>query len=384
MSFNNVNKILKYLSNNPNSTIIEISNNTDIPRDTTKRVISGLKDDDIIIKNSTEDNYSLSNIFYQISNNKNNRTYFGIKILDQHLETIYYLFNRIKTIWQDATGKIPTKTQIYKLLVIINNRLGLELPLVWYKYGQIPPVIFNNEENYLDYIKVVDSSVLNKDKDIKKIISENIHFTSKELEKSQHLENELYKLKDKLLKKVYSLDLDYIIDNLDEFLDLTIYDSELSKYKDDFYSFIYNYYKLSDENKEKIEIKDIFIQVFNNMWDIIAITNFREDIRNYYIKNNMNLGNVNLYFAPELSVLKDKLTGLMDNFYDMFAITDFYNDEETQRLLEKVSENNIKNYKTNNRWNIYEIWLECISNHDLNIYGLLKNNWEKALKGLKF
>jgi len=349
MSFNNVNKILKYLSNNPNSTIIEISNNTDIPRDTTKRVISGLKDDDIIIKNSTEDNYSLSNIFYQISNNKNNRTYFGIKILDQHLETIYYLFNRIKTIWQDATGKIPTKTQIYKLLVIINNRLGLELPLVWYKYGQIPPVIFNNEENYLDYIKVVDSSVLNKDKDIKKIISENIHFTSKELEKSQHLENELYKLKDKLLKKVYSLDLDYIIDNLDEFLDLTIYDSELSKYKDDFYSFIYNYYKLSDENKEKIEIKDIFIQVFNNMWDIIAITNFREDIRNYYIKNNMNLGNVNLYFAPELSVLKDKLTGLMDNFYDMFAITDFYNDEETQRLLEKVSENNIKNYKTNNR-----------------------------------
>ncbi|MDD2478207.1 MAG: helix-turn-helix domain-containing protein [Candidatus ainarchaeum sp.] len=333
MSLNNVNKVLLFLTNNQNSTITEISEKNQLSRETTKRIIDSLKDDDIVIKQ--KDTYSLSNIFCQITNNKNNNTYFGVDILESHKHTINYLFYKIKSIWYNATGKLPTKTQIYKIIVQINLNLNLGLPIVRYKYGQITPVIFQNNIDYLKEISLVDSNLFNYDKEIKDTIIQNISFNSKEIERLQHEKNPLYSLKDKLLDNIYLNNIDFVIDNLDDFLDLMSYDADLSRYKDDFYSFVYNFYKLSKENRTKTDVKDIFIQIFNTMWDIVAVTNFREDIKQYYITNNKSIENINLYFSLELSVLKDKFIELLDTFDDMFAITDFFNDTETQELINK-------------------------------------------------
>jgi hypothetical protein len=148
-------------------------------------------------------------------------------------------------------------------------------------------------------------------------------------------DNKLYNFKDQILDHIYKDDLDFVIDNLDEFLDLTIYDSTLSSYKDDFYSFIYNYYKLDKNIRTKTEYKDIFVQVFNTIWDIIAICNFKNDIKEYYIKNNMNLENLDYYFISELMSAKEKFTELVSVFYDCFTITDFFNDSKTQELINK-------------------------------------------------
>jgi len=165
----------------------------------------------------------------------------------------------------------------------------------------------------------------------------NINFTSKELEKENHNINPLYKLKDDFLKHAYSNEISYFIDHIDEFMDLKPYNSDLSKYFDEYYSFVYNYYKLSDINQKKTEARDIFIQAFNTIWDLIAISNFRNDIRDYYIQNNMNLENIDLHFAPELNMAIERFTELLDAFDDMFAITDFFNDKETQELIRKIS-----------------------------------------------
>ncbi len=170
---------------------------------------------------------------------------------------------------------------------------------------------------------------------IKDTIIQNISFNSKEIERLQHEKDPLYSLKDKLLDNIYLNNIDFVIDNLDDFLDLMSYDADLSRYKDDFYSFVYNFYKLSKDNRTKTDVKDIFIQIFNTMWDIVAVTNFREDIKQYYITNNKSIENINLYFSLELSVLKDKFIELLDTFDDMFAITDFFNDTETQELINK-------------------------------------------------
>jgi len=333
MSLNNVNKVLIFLTNNSNSTISEISEKNKLSRETTKRIIDSLKDDDIVVKK--EDTYSLSNIFCQIIDNKDNTTYFGVDILETHKHTINYLFYKIKSIWYNATGKLPTKTQIYKIIVQINSNLNLGLPIVRYKYGQITPVIFQNNVDYLKEISLIDSNLFKYDKEIKDTILQNISFNSKKIERLQHEKDPLYNLKDQLLDNIYLNNIDFVINNLDQFLDLTLYDTDLSKYKDDFYSFVYNFYKLSKENRMKTDVKDIFIQIFNTMWDIIAVTNFREDIKQYYIKNNKSIENINYYFSLDLSVLKDKFTELLDAFDDMFAITDFFNDKETKELITK-------------------------------------------------
>jgi DNA-binding Lrp family transcriptional regulator len=333
MSLNNVNKVLIFLTNNSNSTISEISEKNKLSRETTKRIIDSLKDDDIVVKK--EDTYSLSNIFCQIIDNKDNTTYFGVDILETHKHTINYLFYKIKSIWYNATGKLPTKTQIYKIIVQINSNLNLGLPIVRYKYGQITPVIFQNNVDYLKEISLIDSNLFNYDKEIKDTILQNISFNSKKIERLQHEKDPLYNLKDQLLDNIYLNNIDFVINNLDQFLDLTLYDTDLSKYKDNFYSFVYNFYKLSKENRMKTDVKDIFIQIFNTMWDIIAVTNFKEDIKQYYIKNNKSIENINYYFSLDLSVLKDKFIELLDAFDDMFAITDFFNDKETKELINK-------------------------------------------------
>lgn len=335
MSFDNVNKIIKYLSDNPNSDITTITKEcSDLNRETIKRVINGLKEDNLIIK--TEDKYSLSPMFCKVCENKNSITYFGVQLLEKDVSTIYYLFFVIKDTWLRLTGKQPTKTQIYKIISKINDSLSLDLPLVWYKYGQIPPVIFNSEIDYLKLSTVVDIRILDNEVKINKLISDNINFNSKEIQRDQHKKNELYDLKDKLLDNIYKDNLDYVIDNLDAFLNFTIYDSTLSSYKDNFYSFVYNYYKLDIKTRTQTQYKDIFIQVFNTMWDIIAICNFKNDIRNYYIKNNMNLENVDYYFISELIAAKEKFTELTCMFYDFFTITDFFNDSKTKELINKI------------------------------------------------
>jgi hypothetical protein len=333
MGFDNLNKIIKYLSLNPNSNINSILNNCKLNRETTKRILHSLKDDNLVIKNNEK--YSLSPIFCSVCKNRNNLTYFGVDLLDKDIDNFYYLFSKINNTWFEATGKNPTKTQIYKIISIINEKLNLDLPLVWYKYGQIPPVIFDTSIDYLKFTKEVDDKIIYNDIKIRDLILENINFNSKEIERIQHKQNKLYDIKDQILDHIYKDDLDFVIDNLDEFLDLTIYDPTLSSYKDNFYSFVYNYYKLDVNIRKKIEYKDIFVQVFNTMWDMIAICNFKNDIKKYYIKNNMNLENLDYYFVSELVSVKEKFNELVSRFYDYFTITDFFNDSKTQELIYK-------------------------------------------------
>jgi hypothetical protein len=71
------------------------------------------------------------------------------------------------------------------------------------------------------------------------------------------------------------------------------------------------------------------------MWDMIAICNFKNDIKKYYIKNNMNLENLDYYFVSELVSVKEKFNELVSRFYDYFTITDFFNDSKTQELIYK-------------------------------------------------
>lgn len=163
-----------------------------------------------------------------------------------------------------------------------------------------------------------------------------INLNSKEIERDQHQQNKLSFLKDRLLDNFFNNNLDYIIDNLDEFLDHTIYDPSLSSYKDKFCSFIYNYYKLDLKTRTQTKYEDILIQVFNTMWDIIAICNFKNDLRDYYIKNNMNLEYLDYYFISELMAAKDKFNELTSMFFDFFTITDFFNEAKTQELINKI------------------------------------------------
>jgi len=335
MSLDNVNVVLKDLAINPSSDIRYIEQRTGLLRETIKRILNNLISDNIIVKQN--DTYFLSNLFCNFRTAKNKDTFFGVKILDLHFSEIKYLYNKINDVWFTATGKLPKKTQTHKIIVQINYDLNLGLPIVRYKYGKITPVILQTNIDTQNLPKSILESFIDQDKQIRNIILSNINFNSKEIQRNQHKSDQLYDLKDKLLDQIYLGNIDFVVENLDKFLDLIVYDSDTSKYLDEFYSFIYNYHKLSKENRNKTEVKNLFIQVFNVIWDLIAITNFKVDIRNYYIKNNLNLENINLYFSLDINMGIERFIELLDTFDDMFMITDFFHDEDTQKLIKKIS-----------------------------------------------
>jgi hypothetical protein len=343
MSLGNFSKIMLNLTQNPKSTIDEISKITNIPKETVNRVILNLIKEKLVIENDNK--YSLSQVFLNIKSNHISDVYFNFKIKPEHKQKIYYLFSKIDYYIYNAVGQKPTKTQMQKLVVQINNKLNLGLPIMWYKYGQITPVSYNPE---IDYSKLIQIDIKDiSEEEIYNIISDNIIeqskiISSKEFRQKQYYSNnseiyQLYQLKDKMLEQAYNGNFNFVEENTRKLIKLRPYFKDEYNILNNFLDFIIYFTKMYNKN-ENYQLKQLGIEAYNSFWEYIAIHNCLSDMKNYYIENNLNLEELSINTVFEINEIKERFEDTMDRFYEQFNLMDFIDNPETRKLLEKVME----------------------------------------------
>jgi hypothetical protein len=333
MSLNNIKKIILDISKNPNSTIDQVTKRTELSKSIIKRIVNSLTNDNILIEKNNY--YSLSNNLSKNSVLERTDIFFNLYIPKETKDKIYSLFNSIEKIWINITGKKPSKVQMQKTFVEVNNEFNLNLPTGWYKFGEIAPISYNYNLNYRSY-------TVNLIEDIKtfiKMITNNTFLTPKQIKEKQYSSAEtnfhkLYKLKEDFLKYISENNTDEIYNQFDNFTRLII-GHVSDKSINNFYSFLVYYHRL-DEELIDYNIKNLFARIFDKFWNIIAIYNYRKSLDSYYKKNKLDINDLNTKLLLDLNIKKQEFNELLDEFYDNFKVSDFYNDPETKKLVEKV------------------------------------------------
>ncbi|MFH0906413.1 MAG: hypothetical protein V1824_03685 [archaeon] len=343
MSLNNFNKIILDLTTSPNSRIDDISKRTNINKETIKRILLNLIKDGLV--KEIEDKYLFFDKFISIRNKMSSDIYFNFNVLLEHKTQIYNLFYKIENYVYNHTGKKPSRTQMQKIAIEINNGLNLNLPSGWYKYGQILPIAYNPEIDYSKFI--VTDCFKNIEADIYSIINKNIinssvlnskNITLKQYNSGTSNMHKFYALKEDFLKHIYDDNLVYVSDNFKNFV---LYNMDFEDNTDvinRFYGFLISFntiYK-NKEKEERYRYKNLLVETYNTLCQIVSIDNYKRSIKEYYIKNNFNLEDIERNTSFELNIANEKFNELLSEFYEDFEVRDFFDKEDMKRFVDKV------------------------------------------------
>jgi DNA-binding transcriptional ArsR family regulator len=125
--------------------------------------------------------------------------YLDIPISKEGKSAGFYIYNKIKNEWARKTGKLPANTDVLKTAVDVLEKIGLdkEIPTVWYLFGKIPLLKYQQEIDYSS------GKIENSEKIDKEIIISVENFARKRtthermLQQYEFYHNELYKQKKK-------------------------------------------------------------------------------------------------------------------------------------------------------------------------------------------
>jgi len=300
--------LLNFIKNNPKTNLKDIISKNNITEITTKKILFDLLSKNLI-KYKSNYYYDVNYIDEQ-SIEFDKDTFFGVFIKKEHKDIIKYLFKKITDYWIKSKNSKPTNTQIYKILVQLNNKLYLNLPIVWYKFGQIPVVSYNS--NNLD---IINLSNIIPDKEINNMVIENLKLNSRQIKLKQYNLgstdlHQVYDLKEKMISKFYENDFMFIKNNFETFFRKIPYFKDENQTMNSFYEFLCVYNNLNRKLQLKNNYKELFNKLFNKFWDIIAINNFKNNIKEYYRKNNINILNFNF----NLKIEEEEFNTLLENF----------------------------------------------------------------------
>lgn len=334
MDQNIVSKIIIDLSTNPNSTIEQVSTRLSYSKGDVKKVIENLVNDSIVINDNNY--YSLSEVLLNSLFTDRSDIYFNLNLPKEAINNIYSLFNFIEKQWISITGKKPSKVQMQKTAVEFIDKFGINAPTGWYLYGKITPVSYNPEKNYHPYNNI---DFQNIEKEAINLVLENTGLNPKMITKKQYSSGDsnfhkLYRLKTEILEDIQNNNTVAVLNKFNEFKYMLV-DYLDSNLLNKYYSFLLYYERLA-ENKKDAEVKNIYYSIFNCLWDIVAIYNYRLSLDSYYTKNNIDPKDLNLKLLVQTNIILQKFNELLTTFYESFKITDFYNDPATKKLVDKV------------------------------------------------
>ena len=129
----------------------------------------------------------------------NEDTYYNLPLKKEDREMFNFIFSILLEKY-NKKGKIPNKTEFAKAVVDVVKETKLNLPIVWYLYGQIPLMIADPQKHYFTSIKPNNYEQIEQIS--KKIVNNQNYRNTQEL-KLDHYEkynNELYKIKTNLLQ----------------------------------------------------------------------------------------------------------------------------------------------------------------------------------------
>lgn len=226
-------------------------------------------------------------------------TYYNLPISEEQREEFKYLFSAIIEEYKKQKERLPKRTELAKTAVDIINEAKLNLPVVWYIYGQIPLMIPDPLKDYS-----VDAIPENHEK-IKKVVVKFVKENKlliKELEKDHYTkyDKKFYLLKEELLKELDQKKNDEKILRLfSEFYIRCPIDDKAETFKltERFYTLIS---KLSQVNNlDKNKPKEII--ALDSLWKFISMHTLIDSILKYpQYKKEV----VMLYLGPVLETKK--------------------------------------------------------------------------------
>jgi len=132
-----INSIKDFLKEGPLS-ISEIAKKADIDWRTAEQYLYLLKKLDLI---EEIQNKHTRRFFLKDPNN-----YFKLPVKKEHEKKISTIYYNIKKFCSKKFGQDPTKTQAYKIIWKINQKLKLGLPIGWYKFGPCCVQVYQSNE----------------------------------------------------------------------------------------------------------------------------------------------------------------------------------------------------------------------------------------------
>lgn len=319
---NKTNLILNYIRYHPKCDITNIvSGIKDISKPTIMKILFSLLNDNLII---VEDGfYFLDPSLSEIKSNNDfySDTYFDVYIKKEHKEMIYYLFDYISKIWMDIYDELPTKTQMYKLMSKINTKLNLGLPMVWYKFGQIPLVVFDCDKDYSNYDpKLINNIDSNKCSNImKNIVYGDCKLSSGKMRDVQYYAYNdniqvVYQKKLEIEKYLLESKFDLITKNMSLLVNYIPYFRDKDRIIERFNDVAHNYNDLDPILQNSYYLRTLYSKLFSVFWDVVATNNLKSDVWKYYEKYNVNVNRIsNCDF--DLKKLKEEFNYLEEEFY---------------------------------------------------------------------
>ena len=127
--------------------------------------------------------------------------------------------------------------------------------------------------------------------------------------------------------------------NLNKFVDFISYISinkDLTNIVEKYVNFI-EYFDNLDENKISADIKNIYLELFNTFWNLIAIYNFKNSIKEYYSFQNLDQEQLNSKFNLEININKEEFNEFLDLFFDEFYLEDNLNSDRSDNIKKILS-----------------------------------------------
>ncbi|MCH8520139.1 MAG: hypothetical protein LAT82_05280 [Nanoarchaeota archaeon] len=278
-----INKIIFSLKENP-KTLSQVANLNSIHWDSAKNYLSQLEEMNIVYKQEIN-----SKEYYILHPNpksqKNYNTYFNIPITKEIKEKLESYYAIIQEEYKNITNQEPTITQMYKILAKLDKEKQLKLPMCWYSYGLISPLIYNKEEHYEQKVFITTDVK----EELTNIITKysQLKYTRELLiEQYKDFNNQLYIKKEEFLSTLYKKkNFEEIKSTYLEFLEQlnthTI-SKETKQYYNTYYTLLLHTKKIITIN---LEITQNAIEIFKKIFKFVALEEFKRSIIKHKLLN---------------------------------------------------------------------------------------------------
>lgn len=132
-------------------------------------------------------------------------TYYNIPITEEQRELFRYLFSIAIEEYKLQKERLPNKTELAKAVVDISKKAELNLPIVWYIYGQIPLMVSDPSRDYSNKFISKDNTKLREI--AHQVIKGQTHKNTLELKLDHYAKYNsiLYETKEKLFLELDSM-----------------------------------------------------------------------------------------------------------------------------------------------------------------------------------